>query len=279
MKKFFLLPGIFFFTTAFYSPPSDSFTTIGHSRIYYHKQGTGVPAVIFVSGLGEDHNTWNDVQDSIATFATTLSYDRSGLGQSEYHGEKKDVRSLANELHALLLSVRVSQPVVLVGHSLGCQIVKGYAALFPATIAGLIFLDPGYNEEKLRARVPDSIWQQREQALKMYIPKFNAAQEAEREFANKSSAASDAIKKLPKVPIVLFTATHVNPDFPASAVEFEVKKETHLLWLQTLPWATHIETERSRHYIQNDAPQLVIDAARTMVQQIRKKKESATKPS
>jgi pimeloyl-ACP methyl ester carboxylesterase len=270
MKKFVLFTCLFVVATDIYAQTIDTFTVIQHSRIYYHQAGHGKPAVIFVSGLGEDHNTWADVQDSIARFATTISYDRAGLGKSEYHGEKKDVRTVATELHALTDAIRIPKPFILVGHSLGCQIVKEYAALYPSTVAGIVFLDPGYNERKLQARVPDSVWQQREAALRKYIPHFNTAQQAEQKQANESSAASDRIKALPKVPIVLFTATHINPDFPASATEFQVKRETHLLWLRSLPWATHIETSLSRHYIQNDAPQLVIDAVRNMVQRVRK---------
>ena len=269
MKRFFLIAGCVAFAGIAHSQVTDTFVLIQHTKIYYHLQGRAKPTVIFVSGMAEDHNTWNDVQDSIAAFSTTVSYDRAGLGKSGYHNEKKDVHSLATELSGLTKAIRLPKPFILVGHSLGCQIVKEYAALFPTTVAGLVFVDPGYNEEKLRARLPDSVWQQREAALKKYIPPFNAAQEAERQHANESAATSDRITTLPKVPIVLLTATHVNPDFPASATEFEVKRETHLLWLHSLPWATHIETTLSRHYIQNDAPQLVIDAVRRIAQHIR----------
>jgi hypothetical protein len=109
--------------------------------------------------------------------------------------------------------------------------------------------------------VTDSIWKEREKTLKKYLPQFNQAQLAELHEANKSSAASDLIKRLPKVPVVLFTATHVNPDFPASSVELKIKEETHLLWLQSLPWAKHIIVNSSRHYIQEDDPAVIISAA------------------
>lgn len=244
---------------------NDSYATIGRSKIFYHAYGKGNTTVVFVSGLGDDHNTWQTVQDSISGFAYTISYDRAGLGKSEYHGEKKDIASLAHELHLLVNTIKAHKPFILVGHSLGCQIVKEYSFLYPHDIKGIIFVDPGYNEEKLRARVADSVWQQREQALKKYLPEFNAAQKAELKKANESSAISDGIKSLPKVPIVLFTATHINPDFPASAVEFKVKEETHLLWLRSLPGAQHIYVPESRHYIQNDAPQKVVDAVSKMI--------------
>ena len=41
-------------------------------------------------------------------------------------------------------------------------------------------------------------------------------------------------------------------------MELKVKEETHNLWLQSLPNATHKIIPKSRHYIQNDNPVSVI---------------------
>jgi pimeloyl-ACP methyl ester carboxylesterase len=242
----------------------EKFVIIGKSRVWYHKAGKG-SAVIFVSGLGDDHTTWQVVEDSVSNFATTLSYDRSGLGKSGYNNEKKDLLSIATELRHLVKAIDLPKPFILVGHSLGCQIVKQYAALYPNDIKGIIFLDPGYNEETLKATLPDSVWRQREKALKKYLPVFNKAQKAELKNANQSAAISDSIKNLPRVPIVLFTATHVNPDFPGSAAEFKIKEQTHILWLKSMPGAAHKIIPQSRHYIQNDDPVSVITEIHRML--------------
>jgi len=68
------------------------------------------------------------------------------------------------------------------------------------------------------------------------------------------------------VPVVLFTGTLVT-DFPASREEIKVKMQAHLLWLKTIPWARHIVVPESRHFIQNDKPQLVADALNKMIGQ------------
>ncbi len=39
--------------------------------------------VIFVSGFGEDHHTWQSVQDSVSKLTLTISYDRAGSGRSK----------------------------------------------------------------------------------------------------------------------------------------------------------------------------------------------------
>ncbi len=48
-------------------------------------------------------------------------------------------------------------------------------------------------------------------------------------------------------------------------MELKVKQETHHLWLQSLPWAKHIEVKDSRHYIQSETPGIVIDAINKMI--------------
>ncbi len=241
----------------------DDFVIIKKSKIFYHRQGKGKVPVIFVSGLGEDHSTWQLVQDSVSTFALTLSYDRSGLGKSPYNNEKKDLLSITKELNKVIRATKVATPFILVGHSLGCQIVKEYAFRYPKNLKALIFIDPGYNEEILKSKVPDSMWQKREKALQQYLPEFNQAQKEELKYVNQAAAISDSIKLNSKIPVVLFTATRINPEFPCSVEELQVKEASHNLWLKSMPKAIHKMVPQSRHYIQNDVPSLIIRSIRS----------------
>ena len=243
----------------------DKLVKAGADDIYVHIKGTG-SSVVFVSGLGEDHKTWKQVQDNIAGLAQTISYDRSGLGKSSYKVKQKDLSSLALELKKMLQSAKINKPYLLVGHSIGCQISKQFAAMFPAEVRGIIFIDPGFNEELLELILSDSVWQQRENELKKYRQKIGIAREAELKELNNNCSIADDITKMPDVPIVLFTATKVNPDFPGSKEELNVKKETHKRWLLYIPGGKQIMVPQSRHYIQNDAPELVIDEIKKMLQ-------------
>src|SRR5688572_3083406 len=204
MKQFVLfVSACFILNDTVYGQGQDTISKFGSAKIYSHIKGSGSPVVIFVSGLGEDHSTWQIVQDSIAKSTLTISYDRAGLGNSEYRGEKKDLHNLAMELRHLIQIHKISRPIILVGHSLGCQIIKKYASLYLENVHGIIFLDPGYDERRLRARLVDSVWQKREQTLKMYLPKFNPAQQAEVNNLNTNCQLADEITTLPKVPILL----------------------------------------------------------------------------
>ena len=198
----------------------------GADDIYVHIKGAG-SNVVFVSGLGEDYKTWQEVQDNIAGFAQTISYDRSGLGKSSYKGKQKNLSSLAMELKKTLNSAKIKKPYLLVGHSLGCQIIKQFTASFPKDVSGILFIDPGFNEELLELTLNDSVWQQREEQLKQYRSKIGIAREDELKELNKNCAIADDITLMPDIPIVLLTATKINPDFPGSKEELKVKKDAH----------------------------------------------------
>ena len=208
--------------------------------------------------MGEDHTTWNQVQDSVSLRTTTISYDRAGLGLSKYNGEKKDLVTMSNELHQLMSNSQIKDPVILVGHSLGCQIIKKFALMYPMKVRSIVFIDPGYNPANLRLVLSDSLWNAREEKLKQYMPKLNPAQQAEFDQLEKNTEQADDIIAFPDVPVVLFTATLIT-DFPASKQEVAVKKQTHEKWLSHNPNAKHFTVEDSRHYIHNDHPELIIN--------------------
>lgn len=241
-------------------------TVIGKSHITYFLKGSGIPVIVFVSGMAHGHDTWKAVQESVSSNTMTISYDRAGLGTSEYHGEKKDLTSLANELHQLLQNISLPSPYILVGHSMGSQIVKKYASLYPSEVKGLVFVDPGYNEDLLKAKISLNLWEERNAMIQKYQIEFSEAQEQENVNRNKICEEADAIKKMPDVPVVMLTATMVT-GFPASSIEQEIKKERHLLRLKNMPGAKHVLVDKSWHYIHTDAPEVVVSAIESVIKE------------
>lgn len=238
------------------------------SGIPFFREGSGTPVVVFVSGMAHDHTTWQAIQDSIAQNTSTISYDRAGLGSSIYNGQPKDLTSLARELDKLISNTNSELPVIFVGHSMGCQVIRKYAALFPDNIAGAVFIDPGYDEELLKQKIPDSLWKAREAEIRKYQPPFTDGQRAEEVARSEINKAADSITKFPDVPVEFLTATMVT-QFPASAHEQKVKKEMHLKWLSRMPKAKHTLVENSWHYIHIDAPDKVIHSIRTVLMEVK----------
>lgn len=241
----------------------------GGYQVFTSQSGTGEPVIVFVAGLGEDTSTWQNVQPQTAQFAHTFTYDRAGLGKSEPSANPKTVEQMVKELHAVLSAAQISPRYVLVGHSLGGAVVELYAHTYPKEVAGLVLVDPedGRLLERLEARLPKQEWQARETALTQMMAGASPAQKAEIEGSKKSGPAMAAAFPPPKIPVVLLTGTLKDPSFPGNPMEQDLKLELQNEFLKNVPQSEHVLVPNSRHYIQDDAPQLVIDAIRKVVSQ------------
>ncbi len=110
--------------------------------LFLFELGAGRPTVVFESGIGATHLNWRYVQEAIAKFAGTVSYDRSGLGWSSRCRSARTPANIACELHRMLEGAAIRPPFVLVGHSFGGQVMRRYALLYPEEVAGVVLIDP-----------------------------------------------------------------------------------------------------------------------------------------
>ncbi len=124
-------------------PPPGSVT----HGLHVLKMGEGTPAVIFESGIANSCLAWSLIQPQIAAQTATYSYDRAGLGWSAAQPDSCSLDRITANLHAMLESLNVPRPVVLVGHSFGGYVVRSFAHEFPDEVAGLVLVDPATPEE------------------------------------------------------------------------------------------------------------------------------------
>jgi len=116
-------------------------------RLYAFEEGKGEATVLFESGIGATHLNWRGIQDSIATLAHTVSYDRAGLGWSGPSQSPRTPGNIAAELHQMLEAAGLKPPYVLVGHSFGGVVMRRFALLYPEEVSGVVLVDPMRSEE------------------------------------------------------------------------------------------------------------------------------------
>ena len=114
---------------------------VGGHRLYIECTGSGHPAVVLQSGLGESSSYWALIAPAVAGSTTVCAYDRAGHGQSEEAAAPQDGIALATDLHTLLERAGVAGPYVLVGHSSGGPYVRAFADRYPDQVAGMVLLD------------------------------------------------------------------------------------------------------------------------------------------
>jgi pimeloyl-ACP methyl ester carboxylesterase len=110
-------------------------------RMHIHCTGSGSPALVLESGLGNESFIWSKVQPALSRTTRVCSYDRAGYGYSDAQPAPRDADHIAVELHGLLLQAKVTGPIILMGHSLGGLFIRDYATRYPEQVAGLIFVD------------------------------------------------------------------------------------------------------------------------------------------
>jgi pimeloyl-ACP methyl ester carboxylesterase len=246
---------------------------VGGYRVFTSQAGTGEPVVVFEAGLGEDSSTWDKVLPAVSQFSHTLVYDRAGLGKSDSSPNPKSVEQMVKELHSVLSAAHVSPPYILVGHSLGGAIVQLFAYLYPDEVAGLVLVDPedGRLLDRLKARLSKEEWEARERTLAQMMAGASPAQNAEIEGSKSSGKALAAALPIPDVPVVLLTGTLKDPSFPGNPTEQDLKRELQEEFLKSVLHGDHVLVPTSRHYIQEDSPQLVINAIQKVVHESGKK--------
>ena len=126
---------------------------IGGRRIQLDCRGAGSPTVVLESGLDTYGSlSWALVHDSIATTSRTCAYSRAGIMWSDAAGGAFDSKTVAEDLHAALAKAGERAPFVVVGHSLGGPYALIFTGLYPAEVAGLVFVDASHPNQFERLR-------------------------------------------------------------------------------------------------------------------------------
>ncbi|HZX78918.1 alpha/beta hydrolase [Lysobacter sp.] len=123
--------------------------------------GKGPRTVLLEAGGNADSATWFRVQPLLADKATVCAYDRAGYGFSDEGPTPRSLQADVDDLHALVTTAKLRKPLVLVGHSLGSNIVRRYAQQHPDEVAGLVLVDPP--EQGADAQLP-AAWKQQGEA-------------------------------------------------------------------------------------------------------------------
>lgn len=103
----------------------------------------GAPVVLFEAGASQPLDIWDPVAPHVAGSAAVVTYDRAGLGQSAWDGQRPTPQHVAARLTALLQEIDAPPPYVIVGYSWGGVLARYFAGLHPDAVVGIVYVDPG----------------------------------------------------------------------------------------------------------------------------------------
>ncbi|RPH66432.1 MAG: alpha/beta hydrolase [Myxococcaceae bacterium] len=103
--------------------------------------GRALP-VVFMHGVGGNHHFFDPQLSEFRSSRRVLAFDQRGCGGSaDAPGGNYDLETRVRDLGIVLDAVQLD-PVVLVGHGTGVQVVVRYAERNPARVVGLALINP-----------------------------------------------------------------------------------------------------------------------------------------
>jgi pimeloyl-ACP methyl ester carboxylesterase len=248
---------------------------VGGYRLDVVRAGSGTPAVVLVGGLGNALDTFTPITASVAQYSTVIAYSRGGLGRSEPGPSHHTAKDSVVELRALLTKLNLKPPYVLVGASYGGIIARLYTSLYPNEVAGLVFVDASHEQQVQRYGRLDPKYPEQFRASfaeKIRNDKGAEADEDRESLRIQNAGAVEGMKPLPDIPIAVLTSMKVNPNpqyVNQTAQGYEAWRAMHEEWFRRSSNGLHIVSARSGHHIQDDEPQLVIEAIRFVLDRVR----------
>lgn len=277
---------------------------VGGYRMHIYCSGQGSPPVILDSGQGDSYISWRKVQPEIAKFVSVCSYDRAGLGYSEPSPRPRTSRVFAEELHELLNAAGVAPPYILVGHSFGGFNVRLFASRYRSETAGMVLVDSGHPDQP--KRMPQQLRMNAELVRQgkllqftepIGIPRllgdcgdsaairaaectFNDMRESttELEMTGESASEVGAAGDLGDMALIVIShdTSQRRPDLPE-----ELDRTRNQVWAQMQEELSHLSTngtlviaKGSGHDVQNQRPEIVIEAVHNVVMRAREKSAS-----
>ena len=260
---------------------------LGDLKLHIDCRGQGSPTVILESGLGGSLLDWARVLPEAAQYTRVCAYDRAGYGWSEMGMLPRTSQQIASELHALLRAANVEGPYILVGHSFGGFSVRLFASRFPEETAALILVDASHEDQFAQLRdaglvkrssrkqrsmsgagVPDNLPATvhdiaAELALKA---KAILTLQSEIRFFQQSADQVRWYSNLPNIPIVVLSRGLgvSNEHTQAKNLETVWRSLQDDLFLRL--GSSHLIADGSGHYIQLDAPKLVVNTIQRLVE-------------
>ena len=148
----------------------DVLIDIGGRSIYLSCRGSGGPTVLLETGLGDPGAVWFGVESAVAGFTRVCSYDRPNTlaSASDPAPTPRTGWDAASDLRALVEAAGISEPFVLVAHSIGGHVARLYAGAHPSSVAGLVLVDASHEDlnSRLSELVGPELWAIVEQGMR-----------------------------------------------------------------------------------------------------------------
>jgi pimeloyl-ACP methyl ester carboxylesterase len=109
-------------------------------ELAYSVRGAGAPALVFVHGWSCDQGYWRGQVEHFATRFKVVTVDLAGHGKSGAGRERWTIAAFGADVAAVVEALGLDR-VILIGHSMGGDVILEAACRLAGGIAGLVWVD------------------------------------------------------------------------------------------------------------------------------------------
>lgn len=118
--------------------------------------------ILFIHGIGNNGSVWDDVIDKLPDDLRVITIDLLGFGASpKPTWAIYNAKTQANSVIMTFFKLRIRQPVIIVGHSLGSLIAVEFATRYPLAVRSLVLCSPPFYRQDPTTRIllpaPDKV--------------------------------------------------------------------------------------------------------------------------
>jgi pimeloyl-ACP methyl ester carboxylesterase len=108
-------------------------------KLHYLIAGKGDP-VLLLHGYAQNSHMWRPTIKALAKSRTVIAPDLRGFGQSDKPEGGYDKKTMAQDVHALMVSLGYKKARV-AGHDIGLMVAYAYAAQYPEEVDRIVLMD------------------------------------------------------------------------------------------------------------------------------------------
>ena len=250
--------------------------SVGRHQLAATVFGEGTPAVVIEPSFGGAAEDWEKIAQALADETTVITYDRAPYGASSAARDARTPRDIAADLDGLLRELKVTGPVVLVGHSAGGIYIRAYAAEHLDRVAGMVLVESSHEAQR---PVLDPLRSARNRLdTALVIPAIIRESLKSRRGGDRRSIIrewrtfrrfTDAPPTLPpgglgNRPLVVLTCAPGESTVPDQVYEAWYALHQDLAGLSAN--SRHVSSDSADHYLNFGDPDLVTSAIRDVVQ-------------
>jgi pimeloyl-ACP methyl ester carboxylesterase len=260
----------------------------------FENRKAATPVLVFESGMGTDLGNWDTIIEELSKTNPVFAYDRAGIGKSDKIYQMPTPKLVSENLKALLSSLNITPPYVLIGHSLGGVYIRAFAGFYPNDITGMVFIDPAdFTETKKdwstllsslnipSKRVDEMIYERLYQTAPIDSVRYGSWSEGQVLTALRRTDFSElTLLPLPNVPIYFFVGGKFEVPVERRSKEFDHVAFFNLKtnannerWKQVINTTTKggalIYLTNCGHFVHREDPKSVIANLKIMLENIK----------